>query len=120
MSECGFTREPTAAVSSSSSSLPGACDVALVCWQPMGVDWTAAIRASASFQEYVLVGEVDDGICGDPSATWGVRVHDSGDSGDSGVVFKLEKIKIKIFSHHFIFSHADPRTPGGVPGTPEF
>jgi hypothetical protein len=26
-----------------------------------------------SFQEYVLVGEVDDGICGDPSATWGVR-----------------------------------------------
>jgi hypothetical protein len=48
----------------------------------MGVDWTAAIRASASFQEYVLVGEVDDGICGDPSATWGVRVDDSGDSGD--------------------------------------
>ena len=45
----------------------------------MGVDWTAAIRASTSFQEYVLVGEVDDGICGDPSATWGVRVDDSGD-----------------------------------------
>ena len=66
VSQCGFSREPTAAVSSSSSSLPGACDVALVCWQPMGVDWTAAIRASASFQEYVLVGEVDDGICGDP------------------------------------------------------
>ena len=86
VSQCGFSREPTTAVSSSSSSssLPGACDVALVCWQPMGVDWTAAIRASASFQEYVLVGEVDDGICGDPSATWGVRVHDSGDSGDGG------------------------------------
>ena len=80
--KCGFSREPTTAVSS--SSLPGACDVALVCWQPMGVDWTAAIRASASFQEYVLVGEVDDGICGDPLATWGVRVHDSGDSGDFG------------------------------------
>lgn len=83
VSQCGFSREPTTAVSSS-SSLPGACDVALVCWQPMGVDWTAAIRASASFQEYVLVGEVDDGICGDPLATWGVRVHDSGDSGDGG------------------------------------
>ena len=47
----------------------------------MGVDWTAAIRASTSFQEYVLVGEVDDGICGDPSATWGVCADDSGDSG---------------------------------------
>ena len=50
----------------------------------MGVDWTAAIRASASFQEYVLVGEVDDGICGDPSATWGVCADDSGDSGGGG------------------------------------
>ena len=51
VSESGFSREPTTAVSSSSSSsLPGACDVALVCWQPMGVDWTRFIRASDSVQ----------------------------------------------------------------------
>ena len=84
VSECGFSREPTTAVSS--SSLPGACDVALVCWQPMGVDWTAAIRASASFQEYLLIGEADDGICGHRRLTWGLEDDDddAGDSEDDG------------------------------------
>ena len=48
-------------------------DVVLCCWQPMGVDWTAAMRARASVREYVLVGETDDGICGEPWATWGSR-----------------------------------------------
>jgi len=67
-----------------SSNLPAACDVALVCWQPMGVDWTAAIRASASFQEYLLIGEVNDGICGHPRLTWGLEEDDAGDSEDDG------------------------------------
>jgi hypothetical protein len=48
-------------------------DVVLVCWHPMRADWTAAIRAAASVAEYVLIGETDDGACGDPEATWGFR-----------------------------------------------
>jgi len=43
----------------------------LVSWMPMGVDWSAAIRQTASVQEYVLVGEADDGCCGDNWLTWG-------------------------------------------------
>ena len=39
----------------------------------MGVDFTATIRATPSVQAYVLVGEVDDGCCGDPWLTWGVQ-----------------------------------------------
>mmetsp|Transcript_38137 Transcript_38137/g.99014 ORF Transcript_38137/g.99014 Transcript_38137/m.99014 type:complete len:235 (-) Transcript_38137:41-745(-) len=46
-------------------------DVVLVSWQPMGQDWTAAIRATPSVAEYILIGEIDDGICGQPWATWG-------------------------------------------------
>lgn len=45
----------------------------------MGVDWTAAMRASPRVLEYVLVGETDDGICGQPWATWG---YDGGDACD--------------------------------------
>ena len=32
------------------------CDVVLACWQPMGVDWTATMRAAPGVMEYVLVG----------------------------------------------------------------
>ena len=55
-------------------------DVVLCCWQPMGVDWTAAMRARASVREYVLVGETDDGICGEPWATWGYVAERGRDS----------------------------------------
>ena len=48
------------------------------------MDWTAAIRASASFQEYLLIGEVNDGICGHPRLTWGLEEDDAGDSEDDG------------------------------------
>ena len=46
-------------------------DVVLVSWMPMGTDWSAAIRATPSVSEYVLVGEADDGCCGDNWLTWG-------------------------------------------------
>eukprot|EP00959_Pyramimonas_sp_CCMP1952_P013100 276908-Pyramimonas_sp.AAC.2 len=29
----------------------------ICCWQPMGTDWTKAIRATTSVQEYLLIGE---------------------------------------------------------------
>jgi len=37
-----------------------------------GVDWTRAIRATPSVQEYLLIGEVDFGVSGTPWETWGI------------------------------------------------
>lgn len=53
------------------------------CWMPMGQDWTASIRKTASVFEYILVGESDYGICGDPWRTWGSRGGAWGDGGGS-------------------------------------
>ena len=39
-------------------------------WMPMGVDWTADIRANGA-DEIILIGECDDGNCGDNWFIWG-------------------------------------------------
>jgi hypothetical protein len=46
-------------------------DFVIVSWMPMGQDWSAAIRSTPSVLEYVLIGEADDGSCGDNWKTWG-------------------------------------------------
>ena len=48
------------------------CDqlIVLCSWMPMGVDWTADIRANGA-DEIILIGECDDGNCGDNWLTWG-------------------------------------------------
>lgn len=46
--------------------------VVLCAWMSMGADWTAAIRATPSVREYLLIGEVDMGVSGRPWETWGV------------------------------------------------
>lgn len=46
-------------------------DIVLVSWMELGQDWTSSFRACPSVQEYVLVGEVDNGACGHPWKTWG-------------------------------------------------
>ena len=46
-------------------------DLVLCCWQPLGMDLTAAMRATPSVREYVLVGEADSGMCGHHQLTWG-------------------------------------------------
>jgi len=53
--------------------------VVLCSWMPLGEDWTDAIRQTSSVQEYILIGETDDGCCGHPWKTWGVHVHKSND-----------------------------------------
>ena len=45
--------------------------VVIVSWMPMAVDWTAHLRRCPSLEEYVLLGEVYDGACGDNDKTWG-------------------------------------------------
>ena len=45
--------------------------VIVVCsWMPQGVDWTEQFRRH-NVDEYVLIGECDDGQCGDNWSTWG-------------------------------------------------
>ena len=44
--------------------------IVLCSWMPMGVDWSALFRRS-NVDEYILIGECDDGSCGDNWETWG-------------------------------------------------
>ena len=49
-------------------------EVVLVSWMELGKDWTASIRACASVEQYILVGEADSGVCGRLWETWGVQL----------------------------------------------
>ena len=44
--------------------------IILCSWMPMGVDWTKLFR-NAGVDEYILIGESDDGNCGHNWHTWG-------------------------------------------------
>ena len=55
-------------------------DLVIVGFMPLGVDWTAGFRACASVRAYLLLGEVDDGCCGRPWATWGYLCDDDQDA----------------------------------------
>jgi hypothetical protein len=44
--------------------------IILASWMPMGHDWTALFR-DYNVSEYILIGEYDDGNCGDNWRTWG-------------------------------------------------
>lgn len=44
--------------------------IVLCSWMPMGEDWTSLFRA-AEVDEYILIGESDDGSCGHNWKTWG-------------------------------------------------
>jgi hypothetical protein len=44
----------------------------------MGVDWTSLFR-QYQVDEYILIGECDDGTCGDNWSTWGNQEYVSDD-----------------------------------------
>jgi len=44
--------------------------IVLCSWMPMGEDWTEVFR-QYGVDEYILIGESDDGQCGDHWETWG-------------------------------------------------
>jgi hypothetical protein len=44
--------------------------IVLCSWMPMGADWTALFREHG-VDEYILIGEADDGTCGHNWETWG-------------------------------------------------
>lgn len=56
--------------------------VIIICsWMPMGQDWTALFR-NAEVDEYILIGEADDGTCGDNWLTWGNQSFKDKETGD--------------------------------------
>jgi hypothetical protein len=60
-------------------------DVVLCAFMPLGEDWTALFRQTASVHTYCLLGEVDDGCCGRPWATWGYLCDDDDDAAGLSV-----------------------------------
>ena len=44
--------------------------IVLCSWMPMGEDWSALFRENG-IDEYILIGEADDGTCGNNWETWG-------------------------------------------------
>ena len=44
--------------------------IVLCSWMPMGQDWSQMFR-NANVDEYILIGEADDGTCGHNWETWG-------------------------------------------------
>lgn len=46
-------------------------DIVICSWMPNEIDWTADFRKTTSVKEYILIGETDEGCCGDHFETWG-------------------------------------------------
>lgn len=56
--------------------------IVICAFMPLGHDWTAAFRACPSVRRYLLLGEVDEGCCGRPWATWGYLCDGDDDAED--------------------------------------
>ncbi len=50
--------------------------IVMCSWMPYRTDWTADVRATPSVREYILIGEVGTGNCGDHWKTWGVPMSE--------------------------------------------
>jgi len=55
--------------------------IALVSWMPFQIDWTQEIRKHSAFDEYILIGEGEGGMCGSEQ-TFGRRADDYDDDDD--------------------------------------
>jgi hypothetical protein len=56
--------------------------IILCSWMPMGQDWSQLFR-DASVDEYILIGEADDGSCGHNWLTWGNPAFRGDDDDDA-------------------------------------
>eukprot|EP01065_Artemidia_motanka_P012596 TRINITY_DN16945_c0_g1_i2.p1 TRINITY_DN16945_c0_g1~~TRINITY_DN16945_c0_g1_i2.p1 ORF type:complete len:457 (+),score=151.32 TRINITY_DN16945_c0_g1_i2:83-1453(+) len=52
--------------------------IVLCSWMPLSTDLSAAIRDTPSVAMYILIGEADFGVCGEPWATWGLGKPEPG------------------------------------------
>jgi len=51
-------------------------DIVIFSWMPYGEDSSKDIRKVDSVQEYILIGEAENGCCGDDWETWGNQIFD--------------------------------------------
>ena len=58
--------------------------IALVSWMPFQIDWTQEIRKHSAFDEYILIGEGEGGMCGSEQ-TFGRRADDDDDDDDDNM-----------------------------------
>lgn len=64
--------------------------VIVICsWMPMEQDWTHLFR-DAEVDEYILIGEADDGSCGHNWKTWGNIGYYYGDDPDPIPLYQLD------------------------------
>lgn len=63
--------------------------IVLCSWMPMNDDWTVDFRANTAVTEYILIGEADDGQCGDHWETWGNPEFN--ERGDSSAIAPFER-----------------------------
>jgi hypothetical protein len=74
--------EPVLKLDASKAAATFSPHVVIVAFMPLGVDWTAAFRATPSVRSYLLLGETDDGCCGRPWSTWGYMCDGDDDARD--------------------------------------
>ena len=63
--------------------------ICICSWMPNGVDWTKLMR-QANVNEYILIGECDDGSCGDNWNTWGNPEFHPDDDKTATAPFELD------------------------------
>lgn len=63
--------------------------IVLCSWMPMGIDWTAVFRKE-NVDEYILIGEFQDGNCGDNWKTWGNPEFRDSDDANTLPPFKAD------------------------------
>lgn len=88
--ECACTVEKMDAEAAVASYQP---TLALISWQPSGIDWTLHCRACTRLREYILLGESDGSTCGDGWATWGIvppNGYEYGLDEDSVAPYKVD------------------------------
>jgi len=92
-------------------------NLVLCSWMPMEQDWTEDFRKCPSVEEYVLIGEVDDGCCGHPWKTWG-QVIDQG--VEHQIFFEENRVHAKNLSErsvdvfHWLGKPRDRKAPANA------
>lgn len=74
--------------------------IVLCSWMPMNQDWTAAFRGHEAVDEYILIGEADDGQCGEHWHTWGNLqfAEDADETSPPSEADGFERVDLKVLS----------------------
>lgn len=68
-----FDHEPVEEMDVETSLRVHKPDIVICSWMPVQLDWSQHFRKTKSVQEYILIGETENGMCGDNWLTWGIN-----------------------------------------------